>query len=143
MSGKDRVARYEANAPTQTVLFVCEAQHSTEVKFHAQVTELPPQWDCSSCHKPARFVASVTPQSDEVVPDPRRGYVDPSVLNPEQDEDTDVYKGLLPREKYSHFTPEHHAALRARRTEEELEALLAERLAILRSRGLGETSLDS
>lgn len=139
MNGKDRIARYEANAPTQTVVFTCEAGHVTEVLFHVQVKELPAQWDCKVCHKPARFAASVTPQSDEKVPDPRRGYVDPSVLNPVVE---DTQSKFIPSPT-DFFTPEHHAAVRARRTEAELEALLEERLAILRATGSAGRPLDS
>lgn len=139
MTGKDRVARYEASAPTQKVVFVCEAGHVTEKRFHVQVKELPSQWDCATCHKPAKFAASVTPQSDETVPDPRRGYVDPNVLHAGEEEQEDALEQKSPTPDYSggFFTPEHHAALRARRTEAELEALLQERLTILRTRGLG------
>lgn len=124
-----------ATAPINEVLYQCEKRHVTKRNWHAQVVDFPRTVNCSTCHKDAQFVGSTIEPTDEVVPDPKRlrkGFLEDEFeeTKPEPEEDN---RPLNP-DSPGGFTAGHLRALHERRTEEELEALLAERLAVLRSR---------
>lgn len=117
-----------AGAPTVEVLYMCEGKHVTPVVFHAQVKDFPKQWDCKVCHKNAKYVASSHIPTDEYVPDPKK-------LSSELREPTDAEIDEAAGESFTNrgnFTFGHLQALRERRSQEELESLLKERLEILR-----------
>lgn len=127
---------YQVSAPMKVVSYLCAQKHVTEVRFHVQVEKIPQTWACERCHQKARFIGVYSPHSDERVPDPRRGYVDQSLYG--EDDDTDLrFAPESEREKFGSgaFTKEHFEALMSRRSKEELEDLLASRLAKLRESG--------
>lgn len=119
-----------ANAPVVEVLYVCERRHVTVMRFHAQVKDFPKNWNCSTCHTKASYVASANTPTEEHVPDPKKLTVD--MLEPEDAFD-DTDESFLTIGDKGRFTIGHLKALYERRTPEELEALLQERLAILRA----------
>lgn len=116
-------------APTVEVLYVCDAKHVTDIRFHAQVKDFPKTWNCVTCHKKAKYVASANTPTEEYVPDPKKLTAD--MLDPDDPaEDDDNYLTIGGDGRY---TVGHLRALYERRTREELEALLEERLTMLRN----------
>ena len=115
-------------APFVEVVYMCDGKHVSTIKFHAQVRDYPKSWNCVTCHKKARYIASASTPTDEYVPDPKK-------LSAEMKSDDDTFND--PSEKTisdeGRYTYSHLQALRERRTQEELEALLNARLEALRA----------
>lgn len=118
----------EVYAPTVEVLYICEMKHVTTVKFHAQVKDFPKSWNCGSCHRKNKYIASASTPTDEYIPDPKK--MSAELRNDNGDTDLDEEDVTVGTERY---TRGHLQALHERRTNEELEALLQERLEWVRA----------
>lgn len=126
------------SAPTIDVMYQCAQSHVSEIKYHAQVTDYPKTIACKRCHKEAKFIASSKTPTDEYIPDPKRLRVDMKGSElvedePELIDDLELDSRPLSENVPGGFTFGHLKALKERRTNEELEALLQERLEILRA----------
>lgn len=118
--------RNENLAPTIEVLYICDRKHITTVKYHAQVIDFPRTSNCRQCHEKSKYVASAATPTDEHVPDPKKLSVDLRGDSEGVEEDDHISNS-------GRFTSGHLQALHERRTNEELEAILQERLEWVRA----------
>lgn len=98
----------EFAAPSREYIFECAQAHLTVLRF-AEQAEAPVSWDCSICHQDATIV----------------GASDRDVVT-ERSRHAPAYDTAV-------FTLAHHEALRGRRSTQELEMILQERLSQIRS----------
>lgn len=98
-------------APARTVDYMCRQGHQFGLRFFIDA-EPPPEWTCRSCSEIAVPAATVTHEGDEL-------HTEPAAHEP-------AHPGAW-------YTRYHRRQVFARRSDDELDALLAERLTALRA----------